>query len=146
MITTTEMYWLTRLDSVKELLSHGLEPVFIFFTILLAVATVLAFCFGTFTGNRSYEMFDHKSDEELKVVHARFRRVSWRCAVLSCMMLTMAVACSVLETLLPTTREMAAIVMVPAIASNEKVQTVGNKIYDLAVEWLDELRPKKEAK
>lgn len=146
MITTTEMYWLTRLDSIKELLSHGLGPVFIFFTLLLAVATVLTFCFGTFTGNRSYEMFDSKSDEELKVVHARFRRVSWRCAVFSCVMLTMAVICSVLETFVPTTREMAAIIMVPAIASNEKVQTVGNKIYDLAVEWLDELRPKKEAK
>lgn len=146
MITSTEMYWLTRLDSVKELLSHGLGPVFIFFTIPLAVAIVLAFCLGTFTGNRPCEMFDHKSDKELEVVHARFRRVSWRCTVLSCVMLTLAVGCSVLETLLPTTREMAAIIMVPAIASNEKVQTVGNKIYDLAVEWLDELRPKKEAK
>ena len=144
MITTTEMYWLTRLDSVKELLSCGLEPCFIFFTVLLLGATVLAFCFGTFTGNRPYEMFDHRSDEELKVVHARFRRVSRWCAAFGCVALAMAVVCPVLKALVPTTREMAAIIMVPAIANNEKVQTVGNKLYDLATEWLDELRPKKE--
>lgn len=146
MITTAQMYWLTRLDSVKELLSHDLEPVFIFFTFLLAAATVLTFCFGTFTGNRSYEMFVHKSDEELKVVHTRFRRISWRCAAFGCVTLTMTVVCPVLETLIPTTREMAAIVMVPAIVNNEKVQTVGNRLYDLAVEWLDKLGPKKEGK
>lgn len=144
MITTTEMYWLTRLDSIKELLNHGLEPCFIFFTFLMVIVTVLTFCFGTFTGNGSYETFSGRSSEELKTIHTRFRRISWRCAVFGCLMLTMSVVCPVLEALIPTTREMAAIVMVPAIANNEKVQTVGNKLYDLAAEWLDELRPKKK--
>lgn len=146
MITTTEMYWLTRLDSVKELLGHGLGPCFMGFTLLMAVATVLAFCLGTLTGNGAYEIFEHKSDEELKVIHTWLRRVSWRGAALGCVTFAMAVTCSVLETFVPTTREMAAIVMVPAIVNNEKVQTVGNKLYDLAAEWLDELKPKKEAK
>lgn len=146
MITTTEMYWLTRLDSIKELLNHGLEPCLFFFTLLAAIATVLTFCFGTFTGNKPYELFDSKSDEELKVTHARLRRVSWRCAAFGCVTSALMAACSVLEAFMPTTREMAAIIMVPAIVNNEKVQTVGNKLYDLATEWLDELRPKKEAK
>ena len=43
----------------------------------------------------------------------------------------------------PSTKEMAAILMVPAIANNEKVQDVGNKLYDLTVEWLDEFKPSK---
>lgn len=146
MITTTEMYWLTRLDSVKELLSHGFEPLFVLFAILLAVATVLTFVLGTFTGNGPYDIFDRKSDEELEVVHTRLRRVSWRCAASGCVTLTVAITCSVLETLIPTTREMAAIVMVPAIVNNEKVQLVGNRLYDLAAEWLDELKPKKGKK
>ncbi len=146
MITTTEMYWLTRLDSIKGLLGCDLGPCFILFTFLMAAATVLAFCLGTFTGNGMYDVFESKSDEELEALHTRLRRVSWRCAALGCVTLAMAVACSVLETFVPTTREMAAIVMVPAIVNNEKVQTVGNKLYDLAAEWLDELKPKKEAK
>lgn len=143
MITTTEMYWLTRLDSIKELLSHDLEPCFVLFTFLMATATVLAFCLGTFTGNGLCDTFEHKSDKELKAIHARLRRVSWRCAAFGCVTLTMAVMCSVLKTFMPTTREMAAIVMVPAIVNNEKVQTVGNKLYDLAAEWLDALKPAK---
>lgn len=40
---------------------------------------------------------------------------------------------------------MAAIMIVPKIVNNEKVQTIGNKIYDLAAEWMDELAPKKES-
>lgn len=50
-------------------------------------------------------------------------------------------------TFVPTTRQAAAIVIVPKIANNEKVQMVGNHLYELAVEWMEELRPpKKEGK
>jgi hypothetical protein len=52
----------------------------------------------------------------------------------------------VVNCLLPTTREMAAILVVPRIANSEKVQTVGNHLYDLAVEWMEELRPAKDSK
>ena len=43
----------------------------------------------------------------------------------------------------PSTKKMAAIIVVPKIANSEKVQTIGNKVYDLAVEWMEELRPPK---
>lgn len=45
---------------------------------------------------------------------------------------------------LPSTKQMAAIMIVPKIANSEKVQTVGNKVYDLAVEWMEELKPNKK--
>lgn len=44
---------------------------------------------------------------------------------------------------IPSTKQMAAIIVVPKIANSEKVQTIGNKVYDLAVEWMGELKPKK---
>lgn len=47
-------------------------------------------------------------------------------------------------TFLPSTKQMAAIMIVPKIANSEKVQTVGNKVYDLAVEWMEELKPNKK--
>lgn len=43
----------------------------------------------------------------------------------------------------PSTKKMAAIIVVPKIANSENVQTIGNKVYDLAVEWMEELRPPK---
>jgi hypothetical protein len=36
---------------------------------------------------------------------------------------------------------MAAIIIVPKIANSEKVQTAGNKLYELALEWMEALRP-----
>lgn len=50
-------------------------------------------------------------------------------------------------TFVPTTKQAAAIIIVPKIVNNEKVQMVGNQLYDLAVDWMRELRPpKKEQK
>jgi len=54
------------------------------------------------------------------------------------------IASILLRMFTPSTKQMAAILIVPRVVSNEKVQTVGNKLYDLAVEWMDELKPKKE--
>ena len=48
--------------------------------------------------------------------------------------------------LIPTTREMAVILVVPRIANSEKVQQAGNKLYDLAIEWMAELKPNKNNK
>lgn len=143
MITTTQMYWLTRLDPVRELL-NCIGSCFLFFMLMLAIVAILAFCLGTFTGNRAFDMFNSRSDEELEAIHTRFRRISRWSAVSGCVALTVTMICSVLNAFIPTTRGAAAIVIVPAIANSEKVQTVGNKLYDLAAEWLDELRPKKE--
>ena len=47
-------------------------------------------------------------------------------------------------TFVPSTKQAAAILVVPSIVSSEKVQTVGNQLYDLAVEWMEELRPPKK--
>lgn len=56
----------------------------------------------------------------------------------------MAIACALVATFTPSTKQMAAIIFVPRIANSEKVQTAGNKLYDLAVEWMDELKPRKD--
>ena len=56
-----------------------------------------------------------------------------------------ALAFALVAVFVPTTRQMAAILVVPKIANSEKVQTAGNKLYDLAVEWMDELRPRGKA-
>lgn len=44
----------------------------------------------------------------------------------------------------PTTKQMAAIIVVPKIVNSERVQGAGEKLYDLAAEWMDELHPKKK--
>jgi hypothetical protein len=39
---------------------------------------------------------------------------------------------------------MAAILIIPKIANSEKVEKIGNGLYDLAVEWMNELKPAKK--
>lgn len=45
---------------------------------------------------------------------------------------------------IPTSKEMAAILIVPKIVNNAKVQEVPDKLMTLATEWLEELRPSKK--
>ena len=45
--------------------------------------------------------------------------------------------------MLPTTKEMAAIIVIPKVANNEKIQELGDGIYQLANDWLKEISPKK---
>ena len=120
MITPTQMYWLTRLSNIQCLL------MLVFVGLLIAgIAATIAF--GV----------NHGIDDDLCLSAKRF---AFRCFTLATMM-------GAISALLPTTKEMAAILVVPRIVNSERVQTVGNKLYDLAVEWMDELHPaKKETK
>lgn len=47
---------------------------------------------------------------------------------------------------IPTSKTMAAMYIIPSIANNEKIQDAGDRLYTLAVEWMEELRPKAEGK
>lgn len=56
----------------------------------------------------------------------------------------LALLCLAVNVFTPSTKQMAAILIVPRIANSEKVQQAGNKLYELAVEWMNELKPSKE--
>ena len=107
MITMTQMYWITILDSIIVAM--------VALTLMLAFATVAAFGFAVTTE-------DH-----------------WWLPITSSVMLLVSLAVC---TFTPSTRQMAAILVVPKIVNSEKLQTAGNRLYDLAIEWMDELRPK----
>lgn len=42
---------------------------------------------------------------------------------------------------LPSTKQMGAIFVVPAIVNNKRVQEYPEKVLDLGLEWLEELKP-----
>lgn len=55
------------------------------------------------------------------------------------------VAASVIM-LIPSSKEMAAILIIPKLTQNEQVQKIPGKLLTLADEWMEELRPEKEKK
>ena len=119
MTTTQKMYWLTRLDYITNTLD--------LITIGLAIAFVGVGLVGVL---------------ELSCAKEHAREILRISAKLFCA----AILSSIVRTFIPSTKEMAAIIVVPKIVNNEKVQETGNKLYDLAVEWLDALKPAKDTK
>ena len=129
MITTAQMYWLTKLDDIRQALG-SIIWVPIAWIAIVAVASFCAF------------MACADMDSVRSVVVGRIKKASWTCVP----MVLWIVATQIAVALVPSTAQMAAIVVVPRIVNNEQVQTVGSRLYDLATEWLDELKPRKEAK
>ena len=71
---------------------------------------------------------------------------SWRRFVcLYCMCIFVFILSLVAAVLTPTTKEMAAIYIIPKVANNEQLQGLGQDLVDLAKTWVAELMPKKES-
>lgn len=125
MITTTQMYWLTRLDGFKCVLE---APA----CVITAIAAIWAIA-GIAHLLAAWEWHDEgdirDAFRKLKIVGAL--------SFVTFLLFTF-------SAFIPSTREMAAIIIVPKIANSEKVQQVGNKLYDLAVEWMGALKPNKD--
>ena len=119
MITTQQMYWLTRLDDIA--LTLGL------FIIGGVIAAIVLYIVGS-------TAFDIDDDSSKKLQRTATR-----------LLYAVALA-TVIGIFVPSTKEMAAIIVIPRIVNNEKVQDAGNKLYVLAVEWLDALKPAKDTK
>ena len=106
MLTPSTIYWITRVDDIRT----GLAAM-AFIAVGLALVMFLA------TVEIVYR------DNETKYMKLAF-----------CFAAAFALFAGVLggvRTFVPTTRDAAAMAVLPALANSEKVQTVGNAVYDL---------------
>lgn len=143
MITPSTIYWLTRLDGIRHSLIGDCEFL-VFVSVTATVISAVLFLMSNFTGNEHYDMFEGKSDEELNNIHEAMRKWSWntiKCAIAGTVLASLLHSSYILT---PTTREMAAIIVVPRVANSETVQQLGDGIVNLAQEWMKELAPKKK--
>ena len=127
MITPTQMYWLVKLDDMRGVITGIMWlPISVAIIIgILAIAALLA-----------------SIDDPMEIKNEILEGV-WKCGVWCASLIVVAVVIHIAGAFVPSTKQMAAIIVVPKIANSEKVQTVGNQLYDLAVEWMNELKPKK---
>ena len=108
------MYWLTRCDDINA-------AAFIF-SVLFGVGAIMG-TMGVFIELESAKLF-HKMI----------------CVFFMLMFFVSVAAC----VFVPSTKEMAAIYVVPKIANSQTVKDLGEGVVTLAREWLEELRPAKE--
>lgn len=116
MITESTIYWLTRLDHIHSLLEA------FNFVLILAVC----FCF--------MGLIPCIVEEEPQIFS---KLKNW-----GFIFLTVLFFSAVVGAMLPTTKEYAAIKVIPAIANNQDVKDIGNDIVDLAKDWLKQMKPK----
>lgn len=111
-ITTIQMYWLVMLDNIRNC--------------LLATLMICGFLGGL--GMLAIDEIIMMINREKLILIVK-------------KILVLLVSFILLLIFMPTTKQMAAMLVVPRIANSEKVHTIGNKVYDLAVEWMEELKP-----
>jgi hypothetical protein len=119
-MTSWEIYWLTRLDAVNQLFFVGVLVSFGVGGLFLGIAA-----------NGYWE----DNETAPKWVKAGFVQFPFVAALL----LTIAA-------FIPTSKEMAAILVIPKIVNNEKLTQLPDRVLDLANQWIEELGPKKEEK
>lgn len=128
MITESTVYWITRLDAIHRLLCLPIALCVIGIIAIVLCQAVL----------RDPLLSGSVEDEKRRSGIAN--RILFRGTPL-CVAVLLLLAAG--KAFLPTTKEMCAIKVIPAMVNNEKMQTVGGEIYNVALEWLDELRPAK---
>ena len=117
MITPWTLYWITRLDCIRDIA-----------TVIIIIATLLEILTAvTLLVNSS---FDDDDDDKFpaRMVNTIARICKGSAAAI--------IVSTLLMIFLPTTKEMAVIVVVPAIANSEKVQKESQELYDLAKGYL----------
>jgi hypothetical protein len=146
MITTTQMYWLTRCDSIKEFLASvdhccaGLVGVCV-------AAAMLLTGFALFAGNGQYDIFHKLDDAAFDKLKGTMRKWAMRFGAASVALWLVGAIASVAIALTPTTKEMAAIMVIPKVANSKVVSDisgVASEMIVIARDWLKELAPVKD--
>lgn len=128
MITPLTVYLITRADAICHLLENG----------MIVSLLIGGFTLATWLITRLVSISFGNEPGAEKVANAT------RCYLLK-FILPAAIALGLMHACVPTTKELCAIMVVPVIANNEKVQDIGTKFYELATEWLEELKPNTNA-
>ena len=140
-MTPTMMYWITRLDGLRDLLK-GLDMFTSALTVFglvvsCATATIcMLMCRESCSISEIVEDSDYKFVRSVRNYAAKFT---------FCVFLPINILLSLAYVLTPSTKEYCAIKVVPAIVNNAKVQEFGDELYRLGVDWLKELRPQDKA-
>ena len=130
MITPSMIYWITRMDAING----GAWGIMV----IAAIIAVALFIVGIGLAAERKGCYS-ESEDYVRQVNEYGRKLLRK----SCLMAILFLAMLLVIVFTPTTKQTAAMYVIPAIANNEKLRDTGDKLYEMAVEWINELRPKK---
>lgn len=116
-ITPAQVYWIARMDNI----SKAFQLVLIF-SIIGSLGLLVAILINKVER-------EHENVEMLLPIAKR--------AIITTLLALIGMI------LTPTTKELCTVLLIPTIANNENAQGIGAEFYDLAKEWMQELKPTK---
>ena len=128
MITETTLYWFTRLSHIHEVIDSLFAP-FMALTIVSFLALIVL---------SIVEKMSCDNDE--KMILSKFCKAAKKTCCTATCIVAVTMICNIF---VPTTKEMAAIIVIPKIANNESIKDLGDEIVNLAKEWMKEIHPSK---
>ena len=130
MISESCIYWITRLDNILSALE----------VIECLCAVVLLAFFLLWGAADITRVFTEKESEDYQKVN-EIRQYSAK----RLLPLTIAFALMVtMSILIPTSKELAAMYVIPNVANNERIQNFSSEIVTIAEDWLKELKTKSQ--
>ena len=128
MITETTLYWFTRLSHIHEVIDSLFAPFMAVTIISFLTMIVLSIA----------EKITYDNNEKMTL--SKICKVAKKTCCTAACIVAVTMICNIF---VPTTKEMAAIVVIPKIANNESIKGLGDEIVNLAKEWMKEIHPSK---
>ena len=132
-MTESMIYWITRLDCIREF-CHGIQLIAVPFAVLGIVAAIAATCI-------KIGAEEDGLDDDARIARSICKIACKVWIPAFCI----AIACSLARTFTPTTKEMIAIKVIPQIASTEnveKIKDISKDMLDITADWLKDMRKK----
>jgi len=124
MITSWQLYWLTRMDYFSG-----------FFQVIGSITGIALFVLLIMS--MFFKSLSYGEDSDAVRSIKFFKVALW---VFPFCLIT-----NIFAFFIPSTKEMAAILVIPKIVNNQKVQQLPDKVLDLANSWLEELKTKEKS-
>lgn len=130
-MTESTMYWITRFDGINSFFI-GLEILGILATFVASISLIVSFIVMTIERSSGY----HRETDSDYIIAKGINRISLRAGIPS---LAVAIFSAFVQVFVPTTNEMIAIKVIPAVAASEqasKLKDISNDALDAASAWL----------
>ena len=135
-MTENMMYWITRLDSI-----HTMMTDLMVFTVITGIVSIIGLIVSLVRMEEN-ERFnsDERPDRDYVVANKFFMRfrTSLLCAIISFFILEIS------HTFIPTTKEIAAIKVVPVLVTPEtaeNIKSISKDVFEVTAKWLESVKP-----
>jgi len=138
-MSTVQLYWIMKLDSIRSLIDGIATLGWVIGALLLCVATVASIVALSELGSYREKDDDYKKAKLVaKIVLPK-----------GIVVLIIAFILQSAHTFIPSTKEVAALIVVPkvvtTISNSKALKQLPSRVVDLGNAWLDELSPKKNS-